>query len=59
VLGDKQYGGADEAGGRKFTRQVLHCASLKFTHPATSKPITLNAPLPDDIKEIFDCIKIK
>jgi 23S rRNA pseudouridine1911/1915/1917 synthase len=38
---------------REFRRQALHAASLKFAHPVSEKPISCDAPLPDDMKALL------
>ncbi len=64
VLCDRQYGGR-----RRITRgeirrdtedalvllerQALHAKRVKFTHPATGKPMEIEAPLPDDIRLVL------
>ena len=58
VLGDVAYGGSDHLKDIKFTRQMLHSYRVKFTHPTTSKPIELIAPLPEDMKQLFKDIKL-
>ena len=58
VLGDVAYGGSDHLKDIKFTRQMLHSYRVKFTHPTTSKPIELVAPLPEDMKQLFKDIKL-
>jgi len=35
---------------RTFPRQALHAHRIAFTHPATGARLSLEAPLPDDIK---------
>lgn len=35
-------------------RQLLHAANLSFIHPATGKPVVLNAPLPEDMISILE-----
>ncbi len=37
----------------KIKRQPLHSASLTFDHPITKEPMTLQAPVPEDIKALF------
>jgi len=32
-------------------RHALHCASLRFEHPMTGEPVTLEAPLPTDLAD--------
>lgn len=45
VLGDALYGSA-----RPGLRQLLHAYRLSFRHPITNAPLTICAPLPDDMK---------
>ena len=49
VCGDRQYGG--EACGARLvlTRQFLHSATLRFTHPSTGAPIACESKLPVDL----------
>ncbi|HAK89399.1 MAG TPA: RNA pseudouridine synthase [Nitrospiraceae bacterium] len=62
VLGDRIYGKKVEievktAGNKKkivFPRQMLHAATLGFTHPVTGEYIEFSSPLPEDMEE---CIK--
>ena len=46
--GDDLYGGRLD----KIQRQALHCGKLDFVHPITKQPITVTAPIPDDMKNI-------
>jgi 23S rRNA pseudouridine1911/1915/1917 synthase len=48
VLGDPVYGRATDW---KVERQLLHAYRLDFLHPITSLPLSLLAPLPEDMKE--------
>lgn len=51
VAGDRQYGGRRErADAGHFPRQMLHAATLTFTHPATRRPVSFSAPPPADFK---------
>ncbi len=64
VVGDTLYGAAGQLtdlvvaqSGRKadpehlrLGRNFLHAAELEFTHPLTSKPLHLEAPLPVDLE---------
>jgi 23S rRNA pseudouridine1911/1915/1917 synthase len=52
VLGDTLYAEADTAACAP--RQVLHARSLTFAHPRTGERITIEAPLPEDIKVFFE-----
>lgn len=55
VLGDRTYGKktAVDLGRRPvaFHRQMLHAATLGFTHPATKERMTFSSPLPQDMAE--------
>lgn len=49
IVGDKVYGGEN---GRlpHITRHYLHCHSNQFAHPHTHQPISVTAPIPDDMQ---------
>ena len=60
VLCDRQYGGRSKITRGEIRRdpddtlvllqrQALHARRLKFTHPASGKPLEVEAPLPDDL----------
>lgn len=49
VLGDTTYGRKSEC-----PRMALHAAKLEFDHPITKKRLRLEAPLPEDFKEILE-----
>ena len=53
LLGDDMYGSKDFS----VSRAALHCFSLKFFHPVTKKEMYLEAPLPEDMKRVFDEIE--
>lgn len=52
IIGDKKYGFDPEPfkGQLGTNRTHLHAFSLSFSHPTTKKPISIKAPLPDDLK---------
>lgn len=61
ILGDDRYG--DFALNRKFRdmglkRLFLHSASVDFTLRATGRRYVVEAPLPDELKEVLINIKI-
>ncbi len=69
VFGDATYGGVRPAAGlapavcqqapglaRLMQRQALHAFRLGFQHPATSKHVTFEAPLPDDFKAVLEVL---
>ncbi len=64
VLCDRQYGGRSQITRGEIRRQAddhevlldrqaLHAMRLKFTHPATGKPMEIEAPLPDDMQAVL------
>jgi 23S rRNA pseudouridine1911/1915/1917 synthase len=40
-----------------LNRQALHAAKLSFFHPKTREPMTLEAPLAEDIKKVVELLK--
>lgn len=71
IVADKAYSGRDKLtlgellgddGGSShetilIDRQALHAHSLKFTHPATGRPISLTAPLPEDMERTLSALR--
>ena len=55
ILGDTLYGKPSKL----ISRQALHCFKMKFVHPITKKEITINSPIPNDMKKIIDLIDKK
>ena len=53
IIGDKKYGYDPEPfrGQLGTNRTHLHAFSLSFLHPLTKKPISIKAPLPNDLKK--------
>ncbi len=49
LLGDWLYGTRSDV----IDRPALHAALLTFSHPITGEPLTLRAPLPEDMKRFF------
>jgi len=39
---------------QRIKRQMLHAQRLTFIHPVSGKPLTFEAPLPDDMQVIMD-----
>lgn len=50
LVGDTLYGGDSKI----INRQALHCKTIYFTHPITSKEITLSCDFPEDIKLLLE-----
>lgn len=73
VIGDPLYGGrlqipapafkGCEASAaliqrlRQLKRQALHAHTLGFTHPVTQTYHTWEAPIPQDIQQLLDCLR--
>jgi len=70
VVADALYGGGDAVGTAELTvpsqaenaeplieRQALHARSITFAHPATGRPMTLTAPLPQDMRRLLDALE--
>ena len=69
VIGDATYGGgasqarkrgldpATAAAIARLGRQALHAGELGFRHPATAEAIEFASDLPNDIKDIMDCLE--
>ncbi|RKX33832.1 MAG: RluA family pseudouridine synthase [Verrucomicrobia bacterium] len=54
VLGDSIYGFRPRVGDpMSFPRVLLHAAVLEFTHPMDGRRLTIEAPLPDDFREVL------
>ena len=55
IIGDVRYGKGEH--NRLFrerfclTRLALHCTRLALRHPVTGDPVTIQAPMPDDLAE--------
>ncbi|MEZ5691721.1 MAG: RluA family pseudouridine synthase [Rickettsiales bacterium] len=43
---------------QNFTRQALHATELHFIHPKTNKEMSFSCPLPNDMVELLDALKI-
>jgi 23S rRNA pseudouridine1911/1915/1917 synthase len=57
IVGDVLYGAADsESFGLK--RQFLHALKLQFRHPKTGRNVTVEAPLPNDLKKVLTRLKL-
>lgn len=51
IVGDRRYGG--DAGGW-LDRLALHALRIELPHPMTGRPLTLTAPLPPDLAEVWE-----
>lgn len=64
LLADALYGGAKSKGkGRAHDaqhaigRQALHAWRLSFEHPRTKKPLSFEAPIPEDFQRALDVLR--
>lgn len=63
LVGDPVYGRAkkplsETLKARNFARQALHAAHLGFIHPVTGNKIALDSPLPADMRELIDELRV-
>jgi len=65
VVGDRLYGRGVVPTGRHasaladFKRQALHASRLSFRHPLTGADLFFESPLPLDMAELVDLLKIR
>jgi pseudouridine synthase, RluA family len=69
IVGDKLYGMAEKEflswrddtanfkGRLSFHRQALHCARISFVHPVTKNEISVEAPMPEDMKKLVNTLQ--
>jgi 23S rRNA pseudouridine1911/1915/1917 synthase len=71
VFGDTFYGGRTKKLGSlsprhrqiavrlldMIDRQALHCAEMRFKHPVTEEPLSVIAPLPDDMQSVLQFLR--
>lgn len=68
LLGDPMYGGRLQIPGasserliamlRSFRRQALHAAKLGLVHPITDEDMIWEAPLPADMEELLNALRL-
>jgi 23S rRNA pseudouridine1911/1915/1917 synthase len=68
IVGDPIYGGplklpraaSDEliAVLRGFKRQALHAETLEFVHPSSGEPLRVSAPLPADMQQLLQALRV-
>ena len=49
IVGDRVYGTADDG----MPRQALHAWRITLPHPITREPLTIEAPLPEDMQQFW------
>lgn len=55
VLGDKLYGKASINERYQANRHYLHAKKISFNHPITGEEMEIEAPVPKEMEEIFQC----
>ncbi|MBW3628557.1 MAG: RluA family pseudouridine synthase [Gemmatimonadetes bacterium] len=55
LIGDRAYGARESA---LLRRQALHCSRLSFLHPTTETPQTVEAPLPADLMQLHERLRL-
>ena len=67
IVGDATYGGSrapssKAAAAREtiaaFPRPALHAAALAFEHPVTGERVSLEAPLPEDMAQLVQALRL-
>jgi 23S rRNA pseudouridine1911/1915/1917 synthase len=63
VLGDELYGGVPKHGplaavARELGRQALHAAVLGFVHPVTGRTLRFESPLPADMANALQALRL-
>lgn len=43
---------------RGFDRQALHAVMLRFNHPVTGEELEFHAPVPDDMVEMAEALRV-
>jgi 23S rRNA pseudouridine1911/1915/1917 synthase len=55
ILGDAVYGTSDE----RITRQALHAWRITLPHPVTRQPLTIVAPVADDMRAAAEAAALR
>lgn len=59
VVGDRMYGDPETnqffKDNSRLDRQFLHACRIEFMHPRTGKMVTVESPLPEDLKNALIC----
>src|SRR5206468_12576073 len=58
LVGEQRYTyGPDTLRSIAFPRQALHAHRLTFTHPDDGRELRVEAPLPDDMRQLIDRLR--
>lgn len=50
IIGDRLYGGPTHFGQDLITRPMLHAHTIDFTHPITGEAVSIEAPMPEEMR---------
>lgn len=53
LVGERLYRPEGQPDRSRFPRQALHALRLGVVHPATGRPLTVEAPIPDDLRRLL------
>ena len=56
LLGDARYGGPRRAHEQDVPRVMLHARRLALAHPRTGSALTLEAPVPADLRALAEAL---
>lgn len=62
VAGDQKYGDRDFNRACKeqgLTRLFLHASRIRFIHPISTEPVTITAPLPEDLQQVLENLNLQ
>lgn len=69
ILGDRLYGRKGRPGAirdpvlkqcaNRINRQALHAQRLEFFHPRTGERMEFVSPIPRDMEEVLECLRLK
>lgn len=54
IVGERLYRDARAPRGPTLPRQALHATRLGVQHPLTGRPLVVESPLPDDMRQLMD-----
>lgn len=58
LVGERRYvQGPEPPRSIVFSRQALHAHRLAFRHPSDGRPLRLEAPLPEDLRELIERLR--
>lgn len=59
LLGERLYRPSDRPDRSRFPRQALHALRLGVVHPATGRPLVVEAPLPTDFHRLLERLRAR